>query len=412
MNEDLEKCKPLLSSNSIITNSNIYSPVKPKTATRVTLHKTVSDANIYSRTNQYTNLGGTKIHHTNVLSSSKARAKTLTGDATNFAQTGTRPRSSTLLPTLTIPTRNITVGASQTLRSVIPNQHTRNKSQALPMHTNLLEEKSVFTGDNIYSPLVNTEKELNPLALHDKQTAYPNGPIKVIEPNIYLCSQASELIASDFDLVINVAEELPELTSGQIYTTAEHKNNQPVFLHKYWNHDTEILDDLPSLTALMHTYAELYENNAEQLEKSSKITSKREKKVLVYCQCGVSRSASLIVAYYMRYYRKSFQEAYKHIQSIATSISPNMNLICQLSQWDSVLKNTDYTPMSSQKSQIDVFEAYNIATPLEEVDDGNVSSTTLFTSSSKSSPMSWETPATPVNCALSTNPFLKTNASL
>lgn len=412
MNEDLEKNKPSLLSNSSRNDSSVHSSKQPVSATRVTLHKTISAANIYSRSNSYTNIAGTNVYNKNALNASKTRAKTLVGTANSFTQAGTRPRSSTFLPTLTIPTGNIKADSSPTLKSALSTQHIRNRSQTLPVHSNLLEEKSALTGNNTYNPILNSEKEHNPLAFNNEQTAYPNGPIKVIEPNIYLCSQASEPIAVDFDLVINVAEELPELNLGQNQTATQHKSNKPDFLHKYWNHDTEIIQDLPTLTSLMHSYAESYESNTRQQTNLSKPTSKKEKKVLVYCQCGVSRSASLIVAYYMRYYKKSFQEAYKHIQSIATSISPNMSLICQLSQWDTVLKSTNYNPISPHKYGIDVFEAYDIATPLEEADDGNVSSATLFTNSSKSSPMSWDTPATPVNCALSSNPFLKTHPGL
>ncbi|KAF3160367.1 hypothetical protein TWF106_003817 [Orbilia oligospora] len=62
------------------------------------------------------------------------------------------------------------------------------------------------------------------------------------------------------------------------------------------------------------------------------------KKILVHCQCGVSRSASLIIAYglYMNP-RQTVQEAYDFVKQRSKWIGPNMSLIYQLSDWKAKL---------------------------------------------------------------------------
>jgi len=301
-----------------------------------------------------------------------------------------RLRSATLLPNLTIP---LAVAGSRLkskpkLKPSLSLQNAnslsyRNRSQTLPFSTEI--------------PLTSVDVvEKEPNLLSNTQTVYKTGPLKVIEPNVYLYSQGSEEIAKDFDLVINVAEELPELKFTQeesfedvsIGSHKNNKNNIPFVLHKYWNHDSEIINDLETLTTLMHQYAQ-----------------DTEKKVLVYCQCGVSRSASLIVAYYMRYHRQAFKDAYKHIQSIATSISPNMNLICQLVEWNTLLINNNYTLEESTTAVVGEGHECLSSEDSHSYDEEH-SASTCFSNSSKSSPVFVETPRTPLQCAFSKNPFL------
>ncbi|RKP38024.1 dual specificity phosphatase, partial [Dimargaris cristalligena] len=52
--------------------------------------------------------------------------------------------------------------------------------------------------------------------------------------------------------------------------------------------------------------------------------------VLVHCQLGVSRSASLVIAYVMRTLRLRFQEAYQHVQGKSPNVCPNLSLTYQL----------------------------------------------------------------------------------
>ncbi|KAJ2734852.1 hypothetical protein H4R23_002328, partial [Coemansia sp. Cherry 401B] len=60
--------------------------------------------------------------------------------------------------------------------------------------------------------------------------------------------------------------------------------------------------------------------------------------VLVHCQLGVSRSASLVVAYVMRTMRMAFGDAYEYVRRRAPCISPNISLVAQLGEFGRALE--------------------------------------------------------------------------
>ncbi|KAJ2961121.1 hypothetical protein NQZ79_g3562 [Umbelopsis isabellina] len=62
-------------------------------------------------------------------------------------------------------------------------------------------------------------------------------------------------------------------------------------------------------------------------------TSKRA--ILVHCQCGVARSASLVIAYVMQAFKISLDQAYDFVKTKSNSISPNMYLMFQLRDFES-----------------------------------------------------------------------------
>lgn len=52
--------------------------------------------------------------------------------------------------------------------------------------------------------------------------------------------------------------------------------------------------------------------------------------VLVHCNAGVSRSASIVIAYLMRYHRMTFEMAYNLVKSKRECIQPNAGFMKQL----------------------------------------------------------------------------------
>lgn len=92
-----------------------------------------------------------------------------------------------------------------------------------------------------------------------------------------------------------------------------------------WEHNTDIVPDLHRLVRTMD----------ERVQHG--------KRILIHCQCGVSRSASLIVAYGI--YKNpgiSVQEAYDAVKKRSKWIGPNMNLIMQLQEFrNSLLRAND-----------------------------------------------------------------------
>lgn len=223
------------------------------------------------------------------------------------------------------------------------------------------------------------EEEQNfdiPLSREEKPEAYPDGPICVYEPHIDLYLEPTADQARQYDVVMNVASEVrnPLLSnSGPVLAEPEVRIDggggiqfkpkqdrdhlkvrkpsapgpasqdaspttpkasplkvtpsvgartprEPEYIHVKWEHNSDIVPDLLRLCKLID----------ERVSES--------KRVLVHCQCGVSRSASLVVAYGL--YKNptmSVQEAYDAIKKRSKWIGPNMNLIMQLQEFRSSL---------------------------------------------------------------------------
>lgn len=225
-----------------------------------------------------------------------------------------------------------------------------------------------------------------PLSREAKSPAYPQGPVCIYDPHIYLYLEPTDSEASQFDVVLNVAREVknPFIAAAEKAATSQgvdaavqvelgngdiHRMNQdsvpaasaksfdsasdikpddtsitvpdprsitktpPEYIHILWDHNTNVVDDLLRLCELIDD------------------RTKKGMKVLVHCQCGVSRSASLVVAYGL-YKNPSLtvQEAYDAVKSRSRWIGPNMNLIYQLSEFKSKLSKTMPTGQASWHS--------------------------------------------------------------
>ncbi|KAK4196500.1 hypothetical protein QBC40DRAFT_7573 [Triangularia verruculosa] len=180
-----------------------------------------------------------------------------------------------------------------------------------------------------------------------KTPGYPDGPIAIYSDNVYLYLEPTADEASRFDVVINVAREVtnpfrafgsrkdstasdvepdtavttssfatafeyfPDGSSANTPTTPKAQSfKEPEYIHMPWDHNTDIGKDLMGL--------------CETIERRTK----DGKKVLVHCQQGASRSASLIIAYGL--YQNpdlTVNDAYYAAQAKSRWISPNMRLM-------------------------------------------------------------------------------------
>ena len=208
-----------------------------------------------------------------------------------------------------------------------------------------------------------------PQSREEKPAAYPNGPICIYESGVYLYFEPTADQAANYDVIMNVASEVknpfttptsgsqedldarrkdgPPAENVDFAAIPEHTKDRqnsspttpkatpilessqqpevqsngthvkrPEYIHIPWEHNTDIVPDLYRLVKVI-------EDRVSQ-----------GKRVLVHCQCGVSRSASLIVAYGL--YKNpgiSVQEAYDAVKKRSKWIGPNMNLIMQLQEF-------------------------------------------------------------------------------
>ncbi|KAF2503337.1 hypothetical protein BU16DRAFT_37273 [Lophium mytilinum] len=216
-----------------------------------------------------------------------------------------------------------------------------------------------------------------PQSREEKPAAYPHGPICIYESGVFLYFEPTAEQALNYDVIFNVASEVknpfattavgedsledlearrrdgkptknqaaPRVGSALMPTSAglnrtdtqdsspttpkatpifEHPVaslanpalKAPEYIHIPWEHNTDIVPDLYRLVQII-------DDRVQQ-----------GKRVLVHCQCGVSRSASLIVAYGL--YKNpgiSVQEAYDAVKKRSRWIGPNMNLIMQLQEF-------------------------------------------------------------------------------
>ena len=133
-------------------------------------------------------------------------------------------------------------------------------------------------------------------------------PICIL-PNLYLYWEPLEREIEAFDIIINVAKEIKPLRRKAYY-------------HLPWQHNQQLTTELPYLCNLIESKIDQYS-------------------ILVHCQQGVSRSASLVIAYVMKSRNMEVNEAYAFVKGRAPGISPNMSLIYQLCEWGRMLKTEE-----------------------------------------------------------------------
>ncbi|KAK4157233.1 dual specificity phosphatase [Chaetomidium leptoderma] len=209
-----------------------------------------------------------------------------------------------------------------------------------------------------------------------KSPGYPGGPIAIYSDNVYLYLEPTADEAARFDVVINVAREVtnpfkaasssqqtpevkekpaedspipetagtttsfatayeffPEDASADTPTTPKAQSfKEPEYIHMPWDHNTNIAPDLMSL--------------CETIDKRTK----EGKKVLVHCQQGASRSASLIIAYGLfQHPELSVNDAYYAAQAKSRWISPNMRLMYCLQDFQKEVSKRRLSPTAGLK---------------------------------------------------------------
>ncbi|KAL5354566.1 tyrosine/serine/threonine protein phosphatase [Pseudogymnoascus australis] len=232
-----------------------------------------------------------------------------------------------------------------------------------------------------------------------KSPGYPDGPIAIYEPYVFLYLEPSAEEAAEFDVVMNVASEVknpfkakqalgeepksqvaepvksfdamdidresPPMTGASMATfttafevqpdgstptetsptTPKPLSKEPEYIHIPWEHNTDISKDLLAL-------CETIDDRVNQ-----------GKKVLIHCQQGASRSASLIIAYGM--YRApslTVDAAYNAAQAKSKYVSPNINLMYALQDFRKTLQARQQPKMGRSPNK------HRMALSVDEID--------------------------------------------
>ncbi|KAH8268224.1 hypothetical protein KR026_002316 [Drosophila bipectinata] len=168
----------------------------------------------------------------------------------------------------------------------------------------------------------NCQKDLN-LFKVEEHTPYPG--LSRLTPSLILCGAAAVVPAYMDKLgvscVINVAPELPDtpLSSDKniVYLRINAQDRSQVDLSQHFDEVADLV---------------------EEVRLSGGCT-------LIHCVAGVSRSASLCLAYLMKHSGMSLREAYKHVQSIRPQVRPNSGFFQQLRQYELQLRGTNSVEM-------------------------------------------------------------------
>ncbi|KAK5088905.1 tyrosine/serine/threonine protein phosphatase [Lithohypha guttulata] len=246
-------------------------------------------------------------------------------------------------------------------------------------------ERNSFLGSSM--PGLHEESEGQvPKSQEAPERGYTEGPVCIYDCGVYLYLEPTAEEARQFDTVINVAKEVgnpfatqsaqegsvmsvwrdqnpsPACTSmtepqtaiseysfqsawewqppqstitpsatTPTQSTFARRSNGPEYVHVRWDHNSEILEDLYPLCKLID------DRVAEH------------KKVLVHCQLGVSRSASLIIAYGLyKNYQATFHAMYGSVKERSKWVGPNMSLIYQLTDFKNKLNKGDLASSDKQ----------------------------------------------------------------
>lgn len=73
---------------------------------------------------------------------------------------------------------------------------------------------------------------------------------------------------------------------------------------------------------------------AQAFEFINEALSNHQNKVLVHCGYGVSRSASLVIMYLMKYWKKGYEETYEYVKECREIVEPNEGFKTQLMKFD------------------------------------------------------------------------------
>ncbi|KAF8943529.1 Dual specificity protein phosphatase 10 [Haplosporangium gracile] len=182
---------------------------------------------------------------------------------------------------------------------------------------------------------------------------YTSEPVCVL-PHLYLgaehnATDVKMLSRLGITAVLNVAVEITQQEQQQRQQQTQQQLLQPPTSRKPINGgggDRVVLD--PHSGSSIHYKSLSWTHHQRNLRSEFPLAfdyieeaKTRGGKVLVHCQLGVSRSASLVIAYVMKTLHMGLTDAYELVKARSAVISPNMSLMYQLSEFEKSLNTSN-----------------------------------------------------------------------
>ncbi|CAD8168580.1 unnamed protein product [Paramecium pentaurelia] len=149
-------------------------------------------------------------------------------------------------------------------------------------------------------------------------------------------SQAINLIPESTSLIIEPTDTTGALLLGNISSlTKSYKQNQvktAITVCEFSKFDDIHLDN----HLVINIEDREDENILQYFEKTNKFIEENLKKgnLLVHCMGGISRSATIIIAYIMWSQKRSYKDAYKFVDEMREGIYPNEGFKHQLKEYE------------------------------------------------------------------------------
>ncbi|XP_064648476.1 dual specificity protein phosphatase 19-like [Lineus longissimus] len=162
------------------------------------------------------------------------------------------------------------------------------------------------------------------------------------KPKVALLSTGCYGFVGDMKPDLQCAEILPGLYLGSQDVAQERDVLEKNKITHILNVATGVLNMFPKrFTYRKLDILDLPETNIlDSFDDCFKFISKGRKKghVLVHCNAGVSRAASICIGYVMKYEQKKFKDAYEFVKSKRERIRPNDGFVSQLKTYEAMLK--------------------------------------------------------------------------
>lgn len=131
--------------------------------------------------------------------------------------------------------------------------------------------------------------------------------------------------------------------------------------HSTQQGDAEFLDLPVAIWGHLSCFTTIiYHYTVEEARANNKV-------VLVHCMAGISRSVTITIAYLMKYHRMSVHRAYQYLKDMRPAISPNLNFMGQLIEFERSLElgNDQRSPqiMSSDPLVATTTSSPDVTTP-------------------------------------------------